>query len=91
MQMPTQGGQFYHIFYSFIYVKLEFDFLSKVQNQSVLVACLQCSPCTYQLGGYTGCSPKNGTQVNGYKTVAIQSNRLKLGDHNVKGFYDTPT
>ena len=39
----------------------------------------------------TGCSLKNGTQANGYKTVAILSNRLKLGDHKVEGFYDTPT
>ena len=30
-------------------------------------------------------------QSIGYKTVAIRSNRLKLGDHNVEAFHDTHT
>ena len=39
----------------------------------------------------TGCSKKNGTQVNGYKPVAIRSNHLEFGDHNVEGLCETHT
>ena len=38
---------------------------------------------------YNGCKEKNGTQINGYKTVTIYSNLLKLTEYNVKILNDS--
>ena len=51
-----------------------------------------CRPISFffdLLQEYTGRATKNSTHLNGYKTVNLMPNKLKLSEHNVKSFLFT--